>query len=166
MTARSAWIGYAAGRMEREESPMAGIKTKPTDQDVAQFIAAVAHPVRRADAKRILAMMEHATGEKGVMWGPSIIGFGDRDYRYASGHGGNILRIGFSPRKANLVFYILNGFAGQAEMLARLGKFRTSGEGEGCLYVNKLADIDLAVLEQMIAAGWAHSAELTRNQGC
>lgn len=136
---------------------MGETKTKPTHVSPAAFVAAVTHPVRRADGERILAMMEAATGLPAVMWGPSIIGFGDRDYRYESGHGGNILRIGFSPRSANQVFYILNGFPGQAELLARLGKYKTSGADGGCLYVNKLADIDLAVLDEMIAAAWAHS---------
>ena len=135
---------------------MAEAKTKPTQKSVAEFVAAVPHPVRRADAERILAMMQKVSGEDGTMWGPTIVGFGSHRYKYESGREGEICRIGFSPRGSNQVFYILNSFEGQDALLARLGKHKTSGDGTGCLYVNKLADIDTDVLEQMIAAAWAN----------
>ena len=135
---------------------MAENKTKATARSPADFIAAVAHPVRRADAERLLPMMERISGQPGIMWGPSIIGFGTHRYKYESDREGEICRIGFSPRSGNIVFYILNSFDGQDAMLARLGKHKTSQDGAGCLYVNKLADIDMGVLEEMIVAAWAN----------
>ncbi len=137
---------------------MADAKTKPTATSVADFIAALPNPVRRADAQALVPLMERLSGTPAVMWGPSIIGFGTHHYRYESGREGAVCRIGFSPRSGHLVFYLLNGFPDQAALLARLGKHRTSGTGAGCLYVNKLADIDMAVLERMIAAAWANPA--------
>lgn len=116
-------------------------KTKPTDASVADFIAAVEHPVRRADAESVRAMLDEVTGEPAVMWGPSIIGYGS--YRSPTG---DWPIIGFSPRKAQLVLYFMGGYAEQAELLARLGKHSTS---VACLYVKKLADIDMAVLREM-----------------
>lgn len=137
---------------------MADAKTKPTATGVADFIAALPNPVRRANAQALVPLMERLSGAPAVMWGPSIIGFGTHHYRYESGREGKVCRIGFSPRSGHLVFYILNGFPDQAALLARLGKHRTSGAGVGCLYVNKLADIDMDVLERMITAAWANPA--------
>ena len=125
---------------------MAEIKTKPTEVTVDDFIAAVENPVRREEAKAVCAMMERITGEPPVMWGPSIIGFGSYRYRYDSGHEGTMCRLGFSPRKAQLVLYILTEDPEQNERLARLGKHKT---GKSCLYINKLADVDMVVLEEM-----------------
>lgn len=125
---------------------MAEIKTKPTPVDVGAFIDAVENPVRHDDAKRVCAMLERITGESPKMWGPSIIGFGSYHYKYESGHEGDMCRLGFSPRKAELVLYILTGEPGEAEKLARLGKHKT---GKSCLYVKKLADVDMAVLEEI-----------------
>ncbi len=124
---------------------MAEIKTKPTDVSVDAFLDAVERPGRRADGKVVREMMERVTGEPAVMWGPSIIGFGAYHYRYASGHEGDMCRIGFSPRSANLVLY-LGGFPEYEGMLAKLGKFKSS---KCCLYLNKLADVDMAVLEDI-----------------
>ena len=128
---------------------MAENKTKPTDISAANFIAAVPDPVRRADAETVSAMMERLSGEPPVMWGPSIIGFGAYRYRYGSGREGVACRIGFSPRKTELVFYVLDGNADQSVALARLGKHRS---GKGCLYVKRLADIDTGVLEELVQA--------------
>jgi hypothetical protein len=132
------------------------LKTKPTQMAAAEFIAAVPDPLRRADAEKLCTMMERLTGEKPVMWGPSIIGFGSYRYRYDSGHEGEMCRIGFSPRKAELVLYLLDTHADQGETLARLGKHRA---GKGCLYVKKLADVDMAVLEELIRAKIGRMAE-------
>ena len=126
---------------------MAEPKTRPTDASVADFIAAVENPTRRADAQVVLEMLREASGEPPVMWGPSIVGFGS--YR---GPTGDWPIIGFSPRKAKLVVYVL-GFPGQEALLARLGKHST---GSACLYLNKLADVDLSVLKAMIQASVAH----------
>ena len=124
---------------------MAGIKTKPTQVKVDEFIAAVDKPVRRADAMVLRDMMERVTGEPATMWGPTIIGFGTYHYRYASGHEGDMCRVGFSPRSANLVLYV-GGFPEFEELLGRLGKHKSS---KACLYINKLADVDAGVLEEI-----------------
>lgn len=140
---------------------MAENKTKATDADVAAFIAAVEHPVRRADAKVLDAMFREVTGTEPAMWGPTIVGYGSYHYRYESGHQGDMCRVGFSPRKAKHSLYLVN--CGKdldeepfAALRERLGKY---GRGKGCLYVNKLADIDLAVLREMIALSWRYSNE-------
>jgi hypothetical protein len=125
---------------------MAEAKTKPTKSDVDAFIAAVENPVRRDDAMVIRDMMERVTGELATMWGPSIIGCGSYHYQYASGHQGDTCRVGFSPRAAKLVFYV-GDFPEYVALLDRLGKHKT---GKGCLYINRLADVDLAVLEDII----------------
>jgi hypothetical protein len=127
---------------------MAETKTKPTPVSVSAFIDAVENPVRRDDAKVVCAMLERLTGEPAKMWGPSIIGFGSYHYRYDSGRTGEMCRLGFSPRKAELVLYILTDAPGEADKLARLGKHKT---GKSCLYVKKLADVDMAVLEEIAA---------------
>ncbi|MFN4096050.1 MAG: DUF1801 domain-containing protein [Sphingomonas sp.] len=125
---------------------MADIKTKPTPVDVGAFIDAVDNPVRRDDAKIVCAMLERITGESPKMWGPSIIGFGSYHYKYDSGHEGDMCRLGFSPRKAELVLYVLTEDPGQPEKLARLGKHKI---GKSCLYIKKLADVDIGVLEEL-----------------
>lgn len=117
-------------------------KTKPTDASVDDFIASVDHATRRADAQAVQAAMTEITGLQPVMWGSSIVGYGS--YRAASG---DWPLIGFSPRKANLVLYLMPGFEQHSEQLARLGKYKT---GASCLYLNKLADVDQAVLREMI----------------
>ena len=118
-------------------------KTKPTDASVADFIAAVENPARRADAEVLRAMMAEITGAPPVMWGPTIVGFGS--YRGATG---DWPVAGFSPRKANLVVYLTPGFD-QTEPMSRLGKARTS---VACLYINRLSDVDLGVLREMVEA--------------
>ncbi|WP_137862582.1 MULTISPECIES: DUF1801 domain-containing protein [unclassified Sphingomonas] len=128
---------------------MAELKTKATEVKVADFIAAVPDEVRRADAETVCAMMARLTGEAPRMWGPSIIGFGRYAYRYDSGRTGEMCRIGFSPRKAELVLYVLDGNADQSEVLGRLGRHRT---GKGCLYIRRLADVDADVLEEIVRA--------------
>jgi hypothetical protein len=132
---------------------MAETKTRPTAVSVDEFIEAVADPVRREDAKAIRAMMERVSGEPARMWGPSIIGFGSYHYRYDSGHEGDACRLGFSPRKAEQVLYVLTGDPAQEGLLARLGKHKT---GRSCLYVKKLADVDVEVLEEITRSALAH----------
>jgi hypothetical protein len=116
-------------------------KTKPTDASVADFLDAVEHPGRREDGKVVAAMMAEISGEKAIMWGPSIVGYGS--YK---GPTGDWPRIGFSPRKANLVLYMMPGFEAQADLLGRLGKHKT---GASCLYLNRLADVDMGVLREL-----------------
>src|ERR1044071_9821881 len=124
---------------------MAETKTRPTGASVDAFLDGVAHPARRADGHALRAMMERVTGEPATMWGPSIVGFGRYHYRYASGHGGDSCRLGFSPRSANLVLYV-GGFPDYESQLARLGRHKRS---KACLYLNRLADVDLDVLEEI-----------------
>ena len=126
---------------------MSEIKTRPTDASVEAFIDAVDHPRRREDARTLLDLIQRVTGEQPVMWGPSIVGYGSYHYRYASGQEADWPIIGFSPRKQNLSIYIMTGFEEADELLTRLGKHKT---GKSCLYVNKLADVDLDVLEKLV----------------
>jgi hypothetical protein len=135
---------------------MAEIKTRATEVSVDDFIAAVPVEQRREDANTIRAMLERLTGEPARMWGPTIIGFGSYNYKYESGHSGTMCRMGFSPRKAELVLYVLTGFAGQEALLARLGRHKT---GKVCLYIRKLADVDEAVLEEIAMRALAHMNE-------
>jgi hypothetical protein len=134
---------------------MAEIKTKATEVSVDEFIEAVPIEQRREDAKKLRAMMERLTGQPAKMWGPSIIGFGQYHYKYDSGHGGTMARLGFSPRKAELVLYVLTegDQAREQGQLARLGKHKT---GKCCLYIKKLADVDEAVLEELTADSLAY----------
>jgi len=126
---------------------MAGNKTIATDSSVAQFLASIDHRVRQSDAHALSAMMGRITGEAPRMWGSSIVGFGQYHYRYDSGREGDFMITGFAPRKANLVLYIMGGFEGFDDLRARLGKHKV---GKSCLYINKLADVDLTVLEELI----------------
>lgn len=121
-------------------------KTKETAASVDAYIAAVADPNQRADAEKICALMKRLSGEPATMWGPTIIGFGRYHYRYDSGREGEMCRIGFSPRKGQSVLYLIDGFEGHAELMARLGKHKT---GKSCLYVKRLSDIDETVLEEI-----------------
>ncbi|WP_425865113.1 DUF1801 domain-containing protein [Arthrobacter sp. TWP1-1] len=129
-------------------------KTAPTQVDPREFISAVdTTEVRRRDARVLLEMMEEITGHPPRMWGPSIIGFGEYHYKYASGREGDAAAVGFSPRKAKLVIYGLTYSPNAAALLARLGNFTSS---VACVYVNKLADIDLGVLRDLISMGYKH----------
>jgi len=136
---------------------MAATKTRPTQITVAAFIEGIEHPGKRADALVLDALFRRVTGEAPRMWGPTIIGYGAYHYRYDSGHEGDMCRVGFSPRKAKHSLYVACTCDGPeggavAAILAGLGKY-AQGNG-GCLYVNKLADVDLAVLEELIGLGW------------
>jgi len=131
---------------------MAEIKTQKNTASVEDFINSVDHEGKRKDAFEILEMMKTITKEKPKMWGTSLIGFGDVRYKYASGREGDWFKIGFSPRKANISLYLMGCDVSKAnKMLERLGKHKT---GKGCLYVNKLEDIDKEVLKEMIKEGY------------
>lgn len=131
---------------------MAENKTQPTTASVAAFLDAIEPETRRGDAKTIAALMARLSGEPPIMWGSTIVGFGRYRYASPSGRTGAYFRIGFSPRKSALVLYLIDGFEAHGERLARLGKHSTS---VCCLNLKKLADIDLAVLEELIAASLA-----------
>lgn len=125
---------------------MAGNKTKATAASVAEFIAAIPDATKRSDARTLIALMQAATGEKPRLWGPSIVGFGTHHYVYESGREGDMPVVAFSPRKPALVLYGLS--KGGEAPLAHLGKYTS---GKGCLYIKTLADVDLKVLEKLIA---------------
>ena len=127
---------------------MAENKTKPTEAGVEDFLRAVPDEKKRADALVLCQLIREVTGSEPKMWGSSIVGFGTYHYTYASGHSGDAAVVGFSPRKQNLTVYIMPGFDGYGDLLARLGKFKTS---KACLYINKLSDIDPDVLRTLVA---------------
>jgi len=131
---------------------MAENKTKATAADAQAFLAAIDHPQRRADGQALATIMTRISGEPPVMWGPSIVGFGLHRYKYESGREGETCSIGFSPRKAALVLYLSCDLDSNQALLDRLGKHE---RGRSCLYVKKLADVDAAILEEMIATAWA-----------
>lgn len=126
---------------------MADIKTKQNDASVTAFLDGLADEKRRQDSYVVLDMMRKITGLEPNMWGDAIIGFGRQHYKYASGREGDMPLVGFSPRKQNLTLYIEMGFDGLQSLLDRLGKHKT---GKVCLYINRLADVDRAVLEEII----------------
>jgi hypothetical protein len=126
------------------------IKTKQTEASVDAFLDALKDEQQRADARVVLKMMQKATGEKAKLWGPAIIGFGDKIYKSpATGREVKWFIMGFSPRKANLSLHRVIDVKRKEELLSKLGKHKT---GVGCLYINKLADVDSKVLEKLIAA--------------
>jgi hypothetical protein len=131
---------------------MAENKTKPTSASVDDFIAAIDNPRRRADARTALAIYKDVTGLPPVMWGPSIIGFGSHHYVYETGREGDMPAAGYSPRKANMTFYVGDKFEGAEALYAKLGKHKKS---VACLYINKLDDVDLTVLREIIARQYA-----------
>ena len=128
---------------------MAENKTKPTAKSVPEFLEQIEDPGKRADCLSISRMMERITGSEPIMWGDSIVGFGTYHYKYASGREGEWFLAGFSPRKQNLTIYVMGYLEFFAEILTNLGKFR---HGKGCLYINKLEEIDMEVLEELIKA--------------
>lgn len=129
---------------------MAENKTQPTKVSPTKFINELDDPQQRKDCKELVKMMKAATGERAVMWGPAIIGFGTYHYKYASGREGDFLIVGFSPRKTQLSIYMSCDIQKHADLLAKLGKHKT---GKGCLYVKKLEDVDQDVLGQLIQRG-------------
>ena len=132
---------------------MAELKTKLSDASVEVFLDGIADEAKRRDSYAILAMMQEVTGVEGKMWGDSIVGFGSYHYKYASGREADWPLVGFSPRKQNLTLYIMSGFEQFDELLQRLGKHST---GKACLYVKRLADVDPAVLPELVKLSVEH----------
>lgn len=130
-------------------------KTQVTDIPVATFIAALPDQRRRQEAATVDAMHQRVTGLDPKMWGPTMIGYGSYHYRYASGHEGEAMRGGFSPRKAALTMYLMGNYCDRQPeadaLFARLGKHKT---GKSCLYINKLSDVDIDVLEHLVRLSW------------
>lgn len=143
--------------IERHNTLMAEAKTKPTNASVESFIDAVEPASKREDARVLDALFRKVTGEKPRMWGPTMIGYGQYHYKYDSGREGDHMRSGFSPRKAKHSLYLMGRYCDEATgekvdgLLEKMGKHTT---GASCVYVNKLADIDLDVLEEIIALCW------------
>jgi len=125
----------------------AELKTKETEGNVEDFLNSVADENVRQDCRKIAEMMEKATGAKPKMWGANIVGFGQRHLKYESGRELDWLEIAFSPRKANLTLYVIDGSENQSELLKNLGKHKI---GKGCLYIKRLSDVNAAVLEELI----------------
>lgn len=133
-------------------------KTAPTSVNPTAYVAALENETRRKDSEVLMALMSEVTGAQPVMWGPSMIGFGDHHYVHSSGREGDTFLIGFAPRKANLVLYGLNNAPGSAELLEKLGKHKSS---VACIYVNKLADVDLDVVRRLAELGVQHFSQTT-----
>ena len=126
---------------------MAENKTKETALSVTTYLSSIEPEQKRKDAKTIAAIMRKASGERAKMWGAAIVGYGRYHYKYDSGREGDFMRVGFSARKQNISVYVVPGFTGFASLLKKLGKHKV---GSSCLYINKLADIDVDVLTQII----------------
>ncbi len=123
------------------------LKTKENDGDVVALIDSVENPKRQEDAYKLLDIFSETTGLKAKMWGPSIIGFGSYHYKYASGHEGDAMLVGFSPRKAKMSLYFATGDTEREQLLQALGKHTS---GKACVYINKLEDVNVDVLKTLI----------------
>lgn len=123
------------------------LKTKENDRDVIEFIEAVENPKKREDAYKLLDIFTEISGYSAKMWGPSIIGFGKYHYKYQTGHEGDAPLVGFSPRKAKISLYFATGDTNREELLEKFGKHTS---GKACVYINKVADIDVEVLKALI----------------
>jgi hypothetical protein len=126
---------------------MAELKTKPTDESVTGFLNAVEDETRREDCYALLELMREVTHAQPEMWGTSIVGFGRFRYHYASGRTGEWMLVGFAPRKRDLTLYLMPNLDDAAELMGRLGKYKM---GKSCLYIKRLADVDLAVLREVV----------------
>ena len=138
---------------------MAENKTKATEASVADYLAAIQDEGRRHDCEALVTLMTRATGEQPKRWGPSIVGFGSYHYQYDSGREGDACLVGFSSRKGGISLYLVSDFPGRDGLLSRLGKFKLA---KACLYLRKLSDVDLKVLEQLISDS---AAARQRNHG-
>jgi hypothetical protein len=133
---------------------MAELKTKPTNQSVIAFLDSIADEQKRKDSYTIVKLMQQATKAKPKLWGSSSIGFGSYHYKYASGREGDWMLVGFAPRKQNLTLYLMAGFDGYEQLLKKLGKHKL---GKGCLYINKLEDVDVKALKELVKQSVAHT---------
>ena len=136
---------------------MAENKTKVTEASVASYFSAIEDEARRKDCEALAKVMAKATKQKPKLWGPSIVGFGSYHYKYESGREGDSCLTGFSSRKSDISVYLVASFPGREKLLSKLGKHKVGG---GCLYIRKLADVDLAVLEQLVAGSVAERKRL------
>jgi len=132
---------------------MAELKTKQTDESVTKFVNTIADETKRKDCFEIIELMKQVTGMQPKMWGTAIIGFGSYHYKYESGHEGAMCLIGFSPRKQNIAIYGMGGEERNQDLLKALGKHKT---GKGCLYINKLSDVNADVLKNIFKASFEY----------
>lgn len=137
---------------------MTELKTKPTDQNVEEFLNNLTDEKKRQDCFTLLEIMKEVTQTEPQMWGSSIVGFGDYHYKYASGREGDWFLTGFSPRKQNLTLYLMAGFEQSNELLKKLGKHKI---GQSCLYIKRIEDIDLRTLRQLIQQSVNHMTQST-----
>jgi hypothetical protein len=142
---------------ELEEACVAELKTKKTKASVEGFLARIPDAKQREDALTVLKLMKQLTKTKPKMWGKSMVGFGEYHYKYASGHEGDCFLTGFSPRKGNLTLYIMPGFERYKDLMNKLGKFKT---GKSCLYIKRLADVDLDALRELIRSAVADLGQM------
>ncbi len=133
---------------------MAEVKTKPTGLSVRSYLDAIGDETRRKDCKAISALMKRVTGCAPKMWGPSIVGFGSYHYEYASGHSGDMLLAGFSSRGREIAIYLMGGSENAQKLFEALGRHR---RGKSCLYIRRLDDVDLPVLERLVALSCAET---------
>lgn len=137
------------------------LKTKETDKSVIEFIEDIDHPKKREDAFELLDIFTEATGYKAKMWGPSIIGFGKYHYKYKTGHEGEAAIVGFSPRKAKISLYLTLDQKEKDDLLTVFGKHT---KGKSCVYINKMADIDIEILKKLIKQSVTYIKELYPKQ--
>jgi len=142
--------------------PVGDAKTEPTDQDASSFIASLPDRTRREDAEGLVALMAGATGERPVLWGSGMVGFGTYHYRYASGREGDWFKVGFAARSKRLTIYLLSGLVGYDDLLARLGTF---ARGKSCLYVRRLDDVDRGLLDDLVRRCVAHIDQVEADLG-
>ncbi len=136
------------------------MKTQPNSSSVSRFIKLIADEQQCADCEDLIELMERVTGEKPRMWGDKIVGFGTYHYKYATGREGDWFLVGFAPRKRSLSIYVMSGFDPVAQLMEKLGKYKT---GKCCLYVNRLEDVNRKVLGQLLSKSVRH---VKKHQGC
>ncbi len=141
---------------------MAELKTKRTTASVAKFLDAIADEQVRKDCKAIAGIMRRATGAKAEMWGSSLVGFGRYHYKYASGREADWMEAAFSPRKQNITLYLMTGFMGFEDLLAKLGKH---SKAKGCLYIKRLSDVHVPTLTKLVGASVKHVRKVQRAGG-
>ena len=144
-----------------QEIYMAELKTSRNDGDVEAYLTSVEHTKRREDSFRVLELMKDVTGEAPRMWGDSIVGFGSYHYKYESGREGEWFLTGFAPRKQSLTLYIMPGFERYDELMTKLGKHKT---GKSCLYINKLEDVDMDILRELVQLSAEHMASENQSE--
>lgn len=132
---------------------MAENKTRPNDSSVIEFLDTIDDTLKRNDCETLMLLLKNITGQEGVLWGNSIVGFGSYHYVYDSGREGDMFLAGFSPRKQNISIYIMAGFGRYTSLMKELGPHKT---GKSCLYIKRLADVDMDVLTDLITRSHDH----------